>query len=675
VAQTPTRTVFQDMAHWEVALFYVLSAVSTGLFIWGCYRLFRRYRLARIGGRRLHPGRALRIILTHSWIGRRSGLVGLAHAFVFYGFLVLFAGTTILAVDDHITKPLGWDFWRNGFYEWYSLFLDVFGAAMLVGLVLLGLRRLRAGDVRLDYARVDGRPVSAKRSRYTLDDWVFLWALLYLGATGFLLESFRIATNLPGFEAWSPAGYLTGEVLRAIGLGGSAAEPLRHVTWWLHAVVALGFVAAIPFTKAMHMLTGPTAVAARDETVSRRLPDEPEAGYATLTDFSPTHRVDLDACTKCGRCHEVCPARASNMPLSPRDLILDLREAQSVGFADAIVPAVLAPETVWSCMQCNACVDICPVGIEHVPVINLLRRDLVEKGEIDPPLQSVFEAVYSSGNSFGEHKRKRSRWAKGLETELPDARKTPVEVLWYLGDYASMEPRNQHNTRALAAVLRQAGVNVGCIYEGERTAGNDIRRAGEEGLFRSLAAENIATLSGCQFERILTSDPHTFNTLRNEYPRLGASWTSDQVVHHTVFLLELLRQGQLKITSPLGRRGTYHDPCTLGRLNGIYDQPRELIRRCGIELVEMPRNRSSSFCCGAGGGRIWMKDTAEAGRQRPSEQRIDEATGLGDLDYFIVACPKDVVMYDDAIKTSGHAADIELKEVSQLVLEATSTPS
>ena len=673
VAQTPTRTIFQSMAPWEVGLFYVLSFVSTAIFVWGCFRLVQRYRLQRLGLRSgsLHIGRAVRVIVTHSWIRRQSGVVGFAHAAVFYGFLVLFAGTTILAIDDHIAKPLGWDFWRGGFYEGYSLFLDVFGAAMLVGLVLLGIRRARGG-LRLDYARIDGRPVSPKRSRYQLDDWVFLWALLYLGATGFLLESFRIAIDRPAFEVWSPVGYVTGSALRAIGIQGAAANELRHMTWWFHSLVALAFVAAIPFTKAMHMLTSPTAVAARDQTVSRKLPDEPATGYSTLADFEPTHRLDLDACTKCGRCHEVCPARASHMPLSPRDLILDLREAQIAGFTGNLLPTVLAPETLWSCMQCNACVDVCPVGIEHVPVINLLRRGLVEAGAIDGQLQAVFETVYSSGNSFGEHKRKRTRWVKELETELPDARKTPVDVLWYLGDYASLEPRNQRNSQALAQLLQRAGVDVGCIYDGERTAGNDIRRAGEEGLFRNLAADNIETLSGCDFERILTSDPHTYNTLRNEYPRLGAPWQPNQVVHHTVFLLELLRTGKLTINRPLGRRGTYHDPCTLGRLNGTFEEPRELIRRCGIDLVEMPRNMSNSFCCGAGGGRIWMKETAEPGNRRPSEQRIDEARSLGDLDYFIVACPKDVVMYEDAIKTSGHADRIELKEVSQLLLEATS---
>jgi Fe-S oxidoreductase len=359
------------------------------------------------------------------------------------------------------------------------------------------------------------------------------------------------------------------------------------------------------------------------------------------------------------------------MPLSPRDLILDLREAQSGGFTGALLPEVIAPETVWSCMQCNACVEICPVGIEHVPIINLLRRGQVESGPIETALQSTFQAINKTGNSFGEAKRRRARWVNELDFTLPDARKEPVDVLWFVGDYASLDPRNQRNTRALARLLRAAGVNVGILYEDERTAGNDIRRAGEEGLFRSLAAKNVSVLARCKFDRILSSDPHSFNTLRNEYPRMGAHWSPEQVVHHTVLLLELVEKGRLTVTNPLGRRGTYHDPCAIGRFNGIYDQPRELLSRCGMDVVEMPRNRDNSFCCGAGGGRIWMKEIAKPGVSRPSEQRIDEAVGLGELDYFIVACPKDVTMYEDAIKTSGHANDIQLKEVSELVAEAT----
>ena len=273
-------------------------------------------------------------------------------------------------------------------------------------------------------------------------------------------------------------------------------------------------------------------------------------------------------------------------------------------------------------MQCNACVEICPVGIEHVPIINLLRRNLVEQAEMPTTLQQMFEHVHRTGNSFGEPPRRRARWVKDAGLALPDARTHPVDVLWWVGDMTSFDPRNQRHAVLLTELLREAGMDVGILYEAERTAGNDLRRAGEEGLYRDVVDANLETLASCEFDRILTTDPHTFNTLRNEYPTLGASWKPGQVVHHTQLLLQLLEAERLAIRSPLGMRGTYHDPCALGRLNGVYDEPRDLIGRVGVEIAEMPRNRDQSYCCGAGGGRIWMPGTAAAGTRRPAEQRI-----------------------------------------------------
>lgn len=665
-----TRSVFEGMSSiWQI-LFYLLSTISTAFFLFGSVRLIRRYKLAKKPFPKFKIGRMLKIVFTHTWISRRNGLIGFAHASVFYGFLTLLAGTTILAIQEHITKPLGWDFWHDGFYKGYSLFLDVFGAFMLIGLVIFSLQRA-AKPAHQNYARVDGKEVSTKRAKYNFDDWVFLWSLLFLGASGFLLEALRIAINRPSFEIWSPVGYLLSSILRSIGITGSAADSTRMVFWWIHTIVALFFVAAIPFTKAVHMLTGPISVAVRDENIAKILPTEPATGYETLADFSSSHRLSLDSCTKCGLCHEVCPSRISNMPLSPRDLILDLREAQSEGFSSILVGDKIKEETLWSCMQCNACVDVCPVGIEHVPIINLLRRNLIETGKLETGLKTVLSGIMNNGNSFSEPKRKRAKWTDDLDFEILDARETAVDVLWFVGDYASFDPRNQRNTRALAKLLHEAEVKVGILFSAEKTAGNDVRRVGEEGLFQSLAEDNLETLSNCEFDTLLTSDPHTFNTLRNEYPKLGAKWCKEQVIHHSVFLLDLLNEGKLVITNPLNRMATYHDPCALGRYNGIFDQPRQLIAKTGVEIIEMPRNKLNSFCCGAGGGRIWMKEIAPTGSKRPSENRIDEAVSLGNLDYFVVACPKDVVMYEDAIKTSGHSERIELREISELVLEAT----
>lgn len=688
-----TRETFAGLETWQIVLWYVLIVVSVAIFAVGAGRLVLKYRRGRTRSPVDRPleraARAARIVATHAWIRRRDPLAGLAHLLVFYGFVVLFLGTAILAFQDDFAEPvLGFHFWEGWFYLGYSLFLDVFGFGLVVGLALFAIKRGILRPFRLSYWRpVEPDPALAGMSgRYRAGDWAFLGSLFFLALTGFLLEAFRIAADDPDFEVWSPFGWLAGQGFIGIGFAGDEAESARAANWWVHGVFALFWVSAIPFTKAVHMLAGPAGVAAKDERAGRSLlPLPPDAqaedvGYATIDALSPKHLLDLDACTKCGKCHDACPATASLYPLSPRDLVLDLREVAEGALGNraalgipprfpehADIVGTIKPETLWSCMQCMACVEICPVGIEHVPIINQMRRALVERGEMDGQLQQTLETVYTSGNSFGEAKRKRGRWTKELDFPVKDARKEPAELLWFVGDYASFDPRNQKATRALACVLRAAGVDFGILFDGERTAGNDVRRVGEEGLWTSLAEENMEAISACSFDRILTSDPHTFNTLKNEYPQLGGSW---DVLHHTQLLVELLESGRPALRKGLGYRVTYHDPCALGRMNGVYDEPRQLLELVGCELVEMPRNRDNSFCCGAGGGRIWMKELSPEGAQRPSESRIDEAVALQGIDYFVVACPKDVTMYEDAIKTSGHQGEIELRELSELVLES-----
>lgn len=672
---TESRQTFAGLAHWEIAFWYGLIVVSTSIFFWGVARLVLKYRRGRSApgelrgiGRR--AARAAAIVLTHRWIKRRDPLAGIGHALIFYGFLVLFAGSAILAFQDDVAKPLfGFDFWRGSFYLGYSLVLDVFGFALAIGLAIMAVKRARRPP-RLDYRRPDREE---DRGGYVIGDWVFLGSLFFLALSGFLLEAFRIAGTNPSFDTWSPLGWVVGRGFRELGMTAQEASSAHFATWWTHGVVALAFVSSIPFTKAVHMLAGPANVGARDENAGRRLPLLPpnatpeQVGYGKIADLTWQHLVSLDACTKCGKCHVVCPANASGYPLSPRDVILDLRELAGHSGPEARIGERIRPETIWSCTQCMACVEICPVGIEHVPIINQLRRRLVEDGELDSTLQATFEAVYETGNSFGEPKRKRPRWARELGFEVKDIRREPAQLLWFVGDYASFDARNQRATQALARILHGAGADFGILFDAEKTAGCDVRRAGEEGLWAELAEENVRTISGCQFERIFSSDPHTFHTLKNEYPQQGGEWS---VLHHSQLLLELLERGALTPRKQLGYRITYHDPCTLGRYNGVYEAPRQVLRAIGCELVEMPRNRDNSFCCGAGGGRIWMKELKQAGVKRPSEQRIDEAAALGTLDYFVVCCPKDVTMYEDAIKTSGHQGELELRELSELVLES-----
>ncbi len=703
LAATKTRPVFWHFVPWLKVLWYVLAVISVIVFFYGVWRPIGRYRRGKGGPwppcpwREL-PGRlagGLRLLLSHATIERRDHTAGLGHAAIFYGFIVLFAGTVVLGFDTDFTSPVfGWSYFHGNFYLIYKEILNLFGTALIAGLLVMMIRRAIVRPRKLDYSRPDrahGDPQYDRRV-YEIGDWVFVGALLVIAVTGFVLEGVRIAMSSPGYGGTQFGGWIVAQAFT--GVSQSTLAGLRHGLWWFHGLLAIVFVASIPYTKAAHMLSSFMSLSLRDPLAGKRLrPIPPErasepAGYGALADFSPLHLLQLDACTKCGKCHVACPANATGRPLSPRDVILELREqarhpggasgiggvlgqlvdgnADGDGFSASVIGEDgVRTETLWSCMQCNACVEICPVGIEQAPIINQLRRRLVEEGELDPNLQSTLEVIHKSGNSFGENKRRRGRWTQELDFDVPDARKQPVDVLWFVGDYASFDPRSQKVTRSLARLFHAAQLDFGILYDGERNSGNDVRRIGEEGLFESLAEQNIATISGCEFQRIVTTDPHSLNTLRNEYPDLGGSWS---VIHHTALLLELIQSGRLDVSARLKYRVTYHDPCHLGRFQGEYDAPRRILELLGCTLVEMPRNRDNSFCCGAGGGRIWIAD--EPGQERPSENRIREAVSLPDVELFVVSCPKDVTMYEDAIKTSGNADKLELRELTELIEEA-----
>lgn len=728
VSEGQTRPVFWHFPTWLRATWYVLAVASVVVFAYGVLRPLAKYvRANRTGLPPLAelPGRlraALALVFEHRSIGRRDRYAGVAHAAIFYGFLTLFAGTTILALDTDVSQPIfGYDFFTGGFYRWYSLALDVMGVVLLVGVLAMMYRRAVIKPAKLDYTRPDRDGEDAaqdERRAYRWGDWAFLGGLLYLLVTGYVLEGLRIAMEHPARSQFDPVGWLVAQPLMGISHG--VLGVLRMGLWWFHGLVAISLVAMIPWTKAAHMLTSFASLVLRDPLAGKRLrPVAPEraelpAGYGTTADISALHLLQLDACTKCGKCHEACPANATGRPLSPRDVVLELRETVNGAYAGIGVEGVLGSllasrrggaavasggmantdaadasggvavasgggpltvelvgeqhvreDTVWSCMQCNACVEACPVGIEQAPIINQLRRRLLEEGDVPAELQSTLRAIQKSGNSFGENRRRRGRWTQELDFEVKDARSEPVDVLWFVGDYASFDPRSQRVSQTIARLYQAAGVDFGILYDGERNAGNDVRRVGEEGLWELLAEENIETLRAAEFKRIVTSDPHTLNTLRHEYPQAGGSWP---VEHHTTFLLELIESGRLDIGGRLSHRVTYHDPCYLGRHSGEYDAPRRILELLGCELVEMPRNRANSFCCGAGGGRIWMRD--EPGVERPSENRIREAVSLGEIDYFVVACPKDVTMFEDAIKTSGNGERLELRELTELLEEA-----
>ncbi len=676
------RELFSGFGQFEIILFYSIGflaiALFVGAFVFHIMKYARGAKAAIAIDWKKGFVRMVRDVLSHRTVKRRDRYAGLAHKAIFYGFLITFLGTSIITLEYDILEPLfGLTFWKGNFYLIFSLVVDLGGLAMIIGIIMMMVRRAAFNLPKLSYLRAYRgeetlRPVAVKWRR---EDWFFMTFLLLIALSGFLQEAVRLLVERPAWQLWSPIGFAVSHLLGALGVTPENASRIRSFNWWFHGVMALGFIIFLPWYKAKHILTAIGSLLVRDEKALKRLPpvdeEAEQVGVSRIEEFDWKNLLHFDACTKCGRCHEACPAAASGYPLSPRDLILDLREfnntAQTRSHEDVqLIGDVIAPETLWSCRTCGACQNICPVGIEHPAMIVEMRRNLVDQGEMDPVLQNTLASFTDKGNSFGESPKKRSGWTKALEFPVKDIRKQAAENLWFVGDYAAFDPRNQTVSQTFARILKVANVDFALLHEDEKNAGNDVRRVGEEGLFESLAQHNIDQFAAARrFKRIITTDPHSYNTIKNEYVDIA---DVAPIEHYTSILVELLRCGALKVTKPLNKKVTFHDPCHLGRLNGGYDAPRMVLEAIGCEIVEMPRNRDNSFCCGAGGGRIWIPD--DAGTEKPSESRMHEAAALEKIDYFITCCPKDLTMYEDARKTSGHEGDFTVKDIAELVAEA-----
>ncbi|MDR0717240.1 MAG: 4Fe-4S dicluster domain-containing protein, partial [Azoarcus sp.] len=674
-----TRALFWGLESFGVTVFYLIGFAAMGAFAWGFWRAIRKFRRGRaspgapgLSGIRRMAGD----LLTHRTLRRRDPLAGGAHAAIFFGFATLFAGTAIITLEYDILEPLfGVTYWKGMFFKVFSLTVDLAGLSVLAGVLLFMLRRGTYPPEKLDYRRGymgEAEPRPAAR-RWQVEDWAFLVAILVIIVTGFVQEGLRHAMERPAWGDWEPVGAFFGMLFA--NSSEETLRGLRAVNWWFHGLAALAFIVALPWYKAKHIFAAMGALAARDPLALSRLPSPaPEAGtigVGRMSDFSWKDMLDFDACTKCGRCHEACPARMAGYPLSPRDFILDLRLANDAAQGrdlpgQSLIVDVIDPETLWSCRTCGACLEICPVGIEHPVKIVEMRRQLVETDTLDPLLKSTLGAIAASGNSFGEPARKRGAWTKELEFTVKDIRGEAADYLWFVGDQASFDPRNQQVSRTVARILKAAKVDFGLLFEAEKTAGNDVRRIGEEGLFESLAEHNLEQMARAKaFRRIVTTDPHTFNTLDNEYPGFGKT---APVIHHTELLRDLLESGALKVKKPLNLKVTFHDPCHLGRLNKRYDAPRRVLELIGCQLLEMPRNRDNAFCCGAGGGRLWIPD--KPGTRKPAELRIREAAELFPFDVFVTCCPKDLIMFEDARKTAGFEKDFVVEDIAELVAQA-----
>jgi Fe-S oxidoreductase len=415
--------------------------------------------------------------------------------------------------------------------------------------------------------------------------------------------------------------------------------------------------------------------------------------------------LDLYACAECGRCQDVCPAWAERQSLNPENcinpklLIMSLRKTLTRALKDAELKgnahvgnaldgnalksgdkwAAATPyeeaqaRSVWRCMGCLACTVACPTGVQHLPKFTAMRRSLIDEGTLPSGLSKTLSSYKKRGNSFGKPAKDRVGWSKNLGFDLRfeptaasplDPQKSYAEYLWLVGDFASYHPRAIEVTRRVASLLKSAGASFGILGPLENCSGNDLRRIGDEWLFRELAQKNIDLINSCNFGKIFTTDPHTYNTVKNEYPNFGLE---AEIVHHSQTLLEFIKTGRLSLPERAAEAllATYHDPCLLGRHNGVYEAPREIIRRLGFKLVEMPRSRQNSFCCGAGGGRIFMAEDDGIAR-RAGEIRVKEASKLEGVSVLATSCPKDLVTLSEAVKNLGLEGRLSVKDIAEL---------
>ncbi|MFA6570574.1 MAG: heterodisulfide reductase-related iron-sulfur binding cluster [Bacteroidota bacterium] len=650
-------------------LLWVITLISLFFFVKRAYKIVRILKKARPESR--FDNFSSRIMNFVKFVLGQQKLfnekaIGLPHFLFFWGFV--FYATS---------------FWWNlirGLFPFlpipYADEVPVVGTILEISGVLVLLSIIIAVSRRLFF-----RPEHLQKS---FDAGIILSLIAILMITLILGQGFK---NTQEATVWSPVGAQVASFFGA--MEHSKAVSLYNLMWWIHIVSVLFFLAYIPYSKHLHLLTSPVNVFLLNEDIPQSLdiknaPEEITQGSSQWNEFTWKQIFQTLTCAECGRCDRVCPALNSGYKLSPRSILHEMKiNLYDTAFKNIdaekadkqLIGDYISEEELWQCTTCMACMERCAVLNEHLTSIIQMRRYLVGQGNIEATVQDMLQKMTRYGNSFGQSERNRAKWTAGLDFKIKDARKEEVEYLWITGDYAAFDVRVMNLTQATARIFNCAGLDFGILYEAEKNSGNDVRRIGEEGLFEFLKDKNTQILEKTKFRYIVTTDPHTYNTIKNEYHLNNADRTNGnaiKVFHYTEVIDQLIKNSKLKINKFLNQTATYHDPCYLGRYNGIYEPPRSILKTIGVKVVEMPRNRNQSYCCGAGGGRIWMEDKTQI-KERPSESRIKEAVALKDVSTFVVACPKDIAMFTDAIKTTGQEEKLVVKDIAELVWESVAT--
>ncbi|HEY8459659.1 MAG TPA: heterodisulfide reductase-related iron-sulfur binding cluster [Blastocatellia bacterium] len=659
-----TRPVLWNVTHvWVMYAMFVISAVVAG---YGVYRRVASWRRGLPANCFDRPAERLKRLFKHA-LGQRRTIrekyAGVFHTLIYAGFIILTAATTVVMLD----YDFGLSIMRGAFYLYFqSLVVDVFGALALIGVGIAAARRLVIKPAKLVY---------------TGESLLILAAIFLIALTGFLVEGWRIAATSDPWGAWSPFGYLVAKASQPL-MSVEAMKTAHLAMWWAHAVLVFGFIAWAPYTKMIHALTGPLNIYAARLAPSGaalkaldfdRLAETGEPmGVKTLAGFTWKDLLDLDACTECGRCVSVCPANAAGKSLSPRDLIIDLRNLAHGDGASAFVAPITdavpaaSPERLWQCTTCGACMEACPVFIEQATKIIDLRRYLVmEESDFPDSMQEAIASLESRGHPFRGTQSSRMDWADGLNVKtIAEAR--DAEVLLWVGCGGALIERNQKVVRATAQLLEKAGVKFAVLGREEKCAGDPARRIGNEFLFEMMAKENVGTLNGYGVKKIVTSCPHCFNAFRNEYPQFGGDY---EVCHHTEFLAKLVDEGRIKPAARNDGTVAFHDPCYLGRHNGVFDAPRRLVQISSRSTVEMKQSREQGFCCGGGGGMSFIEEPRD---KRVNQERARQALETG-ADIVAVGCPFCMTMLEDGVNARKGDRDVKVMDVAELLLRSVAT--
>jgi Fe-S oxidoreductase len=684
----------------------VAALALAGQRVWWLYRVGRKAQPApeRVAAVRAHPGGDVGIEASEV-IGQRKllrwSVPGTAHAVTFWGFTILLL-TILEAYGDLFSKTFAipvighWAF--IGFIE------DLFAVGVLAGIITFAVIRLRSGPKRLGReSRFDGSHTGAA--------WLVLLGIFLVITTLLLYRGAQINTGDFPYPHGAFASQIVANWLAPLGT--SANSAIETAALLAQVVVLMAFLVFITYSKHLHIFLAPVNVlfSRRPDGLGALQPirsggkvlDFEEAdpdtdifGRGKIEDFTWKGLLDMATCTECGRCQSQCPAWATGKPLSPKMVILDLRdhalakapyllaasdearaalpeevraEAARPLVGDAKAHGVIDPDVIWSCTNCGACVAECPVDIEHIDHISDLRRhQVLIEAAFPVEAAGMLKNLENKGDPWGMGEARRAEWLTELDFEVTVADgKLPadVEYLFWVGCAGALEDRARKTTKAIATLLHTAGVKFAVLGSAETCTGDPARRIGNEFVFSMLAQQNIETLNEAAPRTVVASCPHCFNALANEYPQLGGNY---QVIHHTQLLSRLVAEGKLTPVTPIEQKITYHDPCFLGRHNKLYSPPREIMDRVpGVQAQEMHRCRERGFCCGAGGARMWMEERIG---KRINAERIEEALGTRP-DTISTACPYCLVMLGDAIsakKSSGEASEsLEIVDVATLL--------